>query len=398
MRRPCVKLGGFLMSYAVIHMQKFKAPDVKGMQIHNQREKESQTNADIDRSRTSQNYDVVNAEPIDYKKRIDREIEERYRGHRSVRKDAVRLCSFMVTSDKDFFDSLSPEDEKRFFEDSVEFLQDRYGKQNIIYAQVHKDEKTPHMHVGMVPMTEDGRMSAKHFFGHKNELQKLQTDFHAHVKDRGFDLERGEEGSEQKHVEPQKLKKQTLEKDIGDLESKLESHQEISDSVEGLTSRKKEKRSMSLSGAFSNDKVVQMSKEDYDNLVSLGSRAEYYRDRFKKHWAAHEQKDQKLEKSKARNEQLEHQVSDLRKENQVLKKENKLLHRSIENIKGQFKEHAKMISKVVGYAKTKAVQGLSKYPKSLFNEKDSYEQEGKQEFIQERKKTRKKEKHRGLEL
>ncbi|WP_289710197.1 plasmid recombination protein, partial [Peribacillus butanolivorans] len=58
------------MSFAVIHMKKFKSPDIKGMQIHNQREKESQTNMDIDKERSSLNYDLLNHAPIDYDERI----------------------------------------------------------------------------------------------------------------------------------------------------------------------------------------------------------------------------------------------------------------------------------------------------------------------------------------
>ena len=36
------------MSYAVARMQKMKSPDLKGIQFHNQRERESRTNDDID--------------------------------------------------------------------------------------------------------------------------------------------------------------------------------------------------------------------------------------------------------------------------------------------------------------------------------------------------------------
>jgi hypothetical protein len=53
------------MSFAVIHMKKFKAQEVKGIQIHNQREKESYSN--IDKTRSRLNYDLLNDAPIDSK-------------------------------------------------------------------------------------------------------------------------------------------------------------------------------------------------------------------------------------------------------------------------------------------------------------------------------------------
>jgi hypothetical protein len=55
------------VNFAVIHMKKFKEQEVKGMQIHNQREKESHSNFDIDKSHSPLNYDLLNDFPIDSK-------------------------------------------------------------------------------------------------------------------------------------------------------------------------------------------------------------------------------------------------------------------------------------------------------------------------------------------
>lgn len=40
------------MSFAVVRMQKMKSHDLKGIQFHNQRERESKTNPDIDKTRS----------------------------------------------------------------------------------------------------------------------------------------------------------------------------------------------------------------------------------------------------------------------------------------------------------------------------------------------------------
>src|SRR5699024_1149200 len=58
------------MSYAVCRMQKVKSARLKGMQFHNQRERESRTNEDIDRERTHENYDLQNDENINYNERV----------------------------------------------------------------------------------------------------------------------------------------------------------------------------------------------------------------------------------------------------------------------------------------------------------------------------------------
>src|SRR5699024_12550210 len=89
------------------------------------------------------------------------------------RTDAIKHIDGLITSDNDFFDNQTPEDTKQFFEYAKEFLEQEYGKDNLLYATVHMDEKTPHMHYGVVPITDDGRLSAKEVRSeeHTSELQ-----------------------------------------------------------------------------------------------------------------------------------------------------------------------------------------------------------------------------------
>src|SRR5699024_2202120 len=98
-----------------------------------------------------ENYDLVNDENINYNEHVNEIIESQKISERKTRKDAVLVNELMITSDKNFFDNLSDDEQKRFFEESYELFSERYGKQNIAYATVHNDEKTPHMHLGVVP-------------------------------------------------------------------------------------------------------------------------------------------------------------------------------------------------------------------------------------------------------
>src|SRR5699024_1873493 len=113
------------MSYAVCRMQKVKSAGLKGMQFHNQRERESRTN---------ENYDLKNDKNIDYNERVKEIIESQKIGTRKTRKDAVLVNELLVTSDRDFFERLDPSEQKRFFEESYKLFSERYGKQNIAYA------------------------------------------------------------------------------------------------------------------------------------------------------------------------------------------------------------------------------------------------------------------------
>ncbi|MEL6117854.1 MobV family relaxase [Photobacterium sp. SP02] len=247
------------MSYAIIRMQKMKSTAIKGIQFHNQRERESETNPDIEEAKSHLNYDLHNETPIDYLETINKKIEDGVdTGGKKIRKDAVRLCEFLITSDKSYFDGLTEEREKKFFEKAYEFIEDRYGKENIVYATVHKDEKTPHLHVGFVPITEDQRLSAKEFFGQKKQLVQLQDDFHKHLKDSGFELDRGT-SSDKKHITQARFKAETLEKQAKEYEKKIQE-------IEKLQAQIKKVESIEVKNSLFQRDYVQISKTDFENM------------------------------------------------------------------------------------------------------------------------------------
>ncbi len=62
----------------------------------------------------------------------------------------------------EFMNQLPPEEQKAYF-DGSDFISERVGKQNILSAVVHMDERTPHMHLCFVPITPDNKLSAKTF-------------------------------------------------------------------------------------------------------------------------------------------------------------------------------------------------------------------------------------------
>ena len=70
------------------------------------------------------------------------------------------------------------------------------------------DEKTPHMHLSFVPLTKDGRLSAKDIVGNKKKLTWWQDRFWKHMVRKYPDLERGESASEtgRTHIPPRLFK------------------------------------------------------------------------------------------------------------------------------------------------------------------------------------------------
>ncbi|OEK58361.1 MobV family relaxase, partial [Staphylococcus equorum] len=200
------------MSYSIVRVSKVKSgTNTTGIQKHVQRENNNYENEDIDHSKTHLNYDLVNDNKQNFNNLIDEKIEQNYTSKRKIRTDAVKHVDGLITSDSEFFNNQTPEDTKQFFEHAKDFLEQEYGKDNLLYATVHMDEKTPHMHYGVVPITDDGRLSAKEVVGNKKALIEFQDRFNEHVKQRGYDLERGQsrQVTNAKHEQMSQYKQKT---------------------------------------------------------------------------------------------------------------------------------------------------------------------------------------------
>lgn len=219
------------MGKCVVHMQKCKSGSVGGIQSHVNREHESKTNLDIDKNKTSENWHIWKCD--NWNSLIKHNIKVNAPKTKTVRKDAVVLCSFIITSDEKSMKAMSEEKQMQFFKDSEEFFSRRYGSENIISAVIHKDETTPHMHLGVVPIL-DGKLCAKDMFNAK-ELKSLQTDFARFVGAK-YGLERGVENSQNKHLSEVRYKTQKAEEKLAELEKDINAAR---GQINGLEEQKK---------------------------------------------------------------------------------------------------------------------------------------------------------------
>jgi len=158
------------MAILVARMVKMKAGNLHGMQRHNQRETEAHSNKEIDNEKSYLNYDLINQKSINYKDKIHEIIHKQRVSEKAIRKDAVLCDEWIITSQKNFFDGMYPEDIEDFFKVTCDYFKERCGSQNMVYATVHMDETTPHMHLGIVPMV-DGRLSSKEVFSRAHLLE-----------------------------------------------------------------------------------------------------------------------------------------------------------------------------------------------------------------------------------
>lgn len=133
------------------HLDKFTRTDSRGVLKEAYRELRKYKN-NVDTSLSMNNYSMECIKSSkEALKRVDARCTEVMNG-RKMQKQTNVIVSCAYTLPEYFYDK--PVDEQRKCFDAVyRFIQDRYGKENVIDGVVHNDETTPHMTVYTVPVT-----------------------------------------------------------------------------------------------------------------------------------------------------------------------------------------------------------------------------------------------------
>ena len=216
------------MSYAIIRNEKYKRENLKGIYRHNERRNKNYSNKNIDTSKSHLNYSIK--EPTySYEKEFDK-IREKYNLKGQVKTVSNIVCEYIITSDKEFFESIGENETKRYFETAYKFVCEykNLSEQYILSAKVHLDEETPHLHLAFIPVvhTTDkkgnaiDKIACSEFWKAKDSYIQLQNAFYSYITENGFDLERGKSSSREhlsvkdyKEITNYEKSKQTL-KDI----------------------------------------------------------------------------------------------------------------------------------------------------------------------------------------
>lgn len=194
-----------MKQYAVIHIEKGKS-NVSSLGKHIDRE-HSPENANKDLR--EHNLEIVSHHK-DLNGAIEKRIKNGYKGKTAIRRDAVKSLSVVLTGTHETMKDIQNRgDLKAWTKANIDFLEKRYGKENIVSAHLHLDELTPHIHAVVVPLTSDGRLSTKVVLGGPAELRQLQDDYANAMSP--FNLTRGERYSRAKHEDVKEYYKRIKE-------------------------------------------------------------------------------------------------------------------------------------------------------------------------------------------
>ena len=205
------------MSYAIIRNANYKRDNLAGLYKHNERKNTNYSNKDIDKNKSINNYSIkkCNTTYLNAIKQLIKENDLKCR----ITSYTNLVCEFIITSDKEFFETIGEEETKRYFQTAYNFVANYkgLGEKYILSAKVHMDESTPHLHLVFVPVVQKldkksgnkiNKIACSEYWKGKDSYKKLQDNFYQYITNNGFNLERGK-ASNVEHLSTEKLKQIT---------------------------------------------------------------------------------------------------------------------------------------------------------------------------------------------
>ena len=311
------------MSYAIIRNTKYKRENLKGVFRHNERKNKNYSNDNIDKERSYLNYSIKQPR-YSYEKEFDR-IKEEYNLKGQIKTVSNIACEYIITSDKQFFETIGEEETKRYFETAYQFVTEykNLGEQYIMSAKVHMDEETPHMHLIFLPVVHTknkkgddiDKLACSEFWKAKDSYRQLQDAFYKYMTSHNFELERGvpKEESGREHIDLSEYKELTnfdeTKKKLQNMKLELPNVPDIADININRLSKKRD------------EKIIEEIIKPKDDLIN-----ELYQDKLI------------LQQELLRKSKMFEKAEKYQKERDNIIADNKDLHNQVEQIKSEYKQ------------------------------------------------------------
>lgn len=166
-----------------MNCEKFTRNQSGNILVHCNRSDPNRTykNQEIDHSKTYLNYNLA----PEHKGMTDYEFMKKRCEEFKVlkRKDVNWLVSWVITMPADYKGNKA-----LFFREAYNFMENRYGKDNVVSAYVHLDETSPHMHFCFVPVIFDKKkqeykVNAKQCIN-KVELKQIHPEMQEYLENK----------------------------------------------------------------------------------------------------------------------------------------------------------------------------------------------------------------------
>ena len=329
------------MSYAIIRNAKYKRENLKGIYRHDERRNKNYSNANIDKEKSYLNYSIKSPQ-YSYEKEFE-QIRKQYNLKGQIKVVSNIACEYIITSDKEFFESIGEEETKRYFETAYKFVSEykNLGEQYILSAKVHMDEETPHMHLIFLPVvhTKDkegndiDKLACSEFWKAKDSYRQLQNDFYNYMVSNNFELERGlpKEDTGREHIDLKEYK------EITNFDKTKEKLQNIKLELPGLPDL--EDINVNRLSKKRDEKIIEEIIKPKDNLIN-----DLYQDNLI------------LQQELSRQARTVEKAEKYQRERDKMMEDNENLHNEVEQIRAEYKQKERDIewkykSKIKGLEK-----------------------------------------------
>lgn len=254
------------------HIIKHKRGAANGLYRHNERlPVRAHSNTNIDSNRTCNN---INLKPMEgtYIQRIDKRMAEGYKGKQKPKSNAVFIVEHSVQLGG-FMKNQPKEKWIEVLKVSAQLITDWFGKDNVIGSYIHLDETNPHLHIDTIPLTSDGRLSARYKYS-RLKLGIFQNRFLEELQEKFPELNFNRKAKEDKLTRDGLTKDQYIQavkkvKALDERQNKLLEKEEAFSYKEFKFNQRKaevDKKELSL---FDKEKQLELKERDLKNKAEL---------------------------------------------------------------------------------------------------------------------------------
>lgn len=198
-----------IIGYAVLRIEKIKTlTDVENRLKHNRREipcksvVKDMPEADIKIKQIEENKKLGNTYTDFFNKKTE---------NQKVRSNAVVGLELLISYTNG---SLLPDEVEKWIKQSVKWVFDTFGKNNIYDFQFHQTEHSDgHAHLILIPLDKSGKLNCRALLNGADVLRKMQTSYYEAVKDLGLQRGRDKRLTKAEHTTSLEWHKANAEKE-----------------------------------------------------------------------------------------------------------------------------------------------------------------------------------------
>lgn len=154
----------------VVNVEKYKnSTAISKVADHNLRQQHS-NNVDPDRSKD--NVYLVGSADLDVLELVKTKLEGI-----KYRKDANKVCNVVFSASNEEMSKIDP---VAWANEITRYMEEKVGKENVLYSVLHRDELTPHLHFSFVPII-DNKLRSNVYFDGPAKMNKFRQEIYQNI-------------------------------------------------------------------------------------------------------------------------------------------------------------------------------------------------------------------------